>query len=140
MRKSGVLMAVSSLPSQHGIGDLGPEAFSFVDYLRDAKVHIWQILPFNRLGYGNSPYQTLSSIAGDEIFISLGFLAEEGYLDPGELSPFNQEAIAVDYEAVRRFKAAYFQKAFAHFQKNLLLSLQLLLQLLLLLQYHNFYP
>ena len=120
MRKNGVLMPLSSLPSSHGIGDLGPRAFSFVDYLHSANVHIWQILPFNRLGYGNSPYQTLSSIAGDEIFISLDYLAEEGYLDPEERLPlpFKQEAVAVDYEAVRRFKSVYFKQAFSQFQKN----------------------
>ena len=118
MRNNGVLAAISSLPSPHGIGDLGPGAFSFVDYLSEAGVNIWQILPFNRLGYGNSPYQTLSSIAGDEIFLSLDILAEDGYLKPADLTPFAPDATRVDYEAVRRFKAPYFKRAFSEFQTN----------------------
>lgn len=118
MKKNGVLMAISSLPSPYGIGDLGPSAFAFVDYLAETGVNIWQILPFNRLGYGNSPYQTFSSIAGDEIFISIDALVADGYLRANDVSPFAEDAIRVDYTAVRLFKMKYLRKAFSHFQEN----------------------
>ena len=116
MRKAGVLLAISSLPSHFGIGDFGPRAYSFVDYLAESKIKIWQILPFNRLGYGNSPYQAYSSIAGDEIFISIDLLVEDGYLLPGDVAHFHEKAESVFYEEVRRLKNQYFRKAFAHFQ------------------------
>jgi len=118
MRKAGVLMAISSLPSKFGIGDFGSAAFSFVDYLAEANIAIWQILPFNRLGYGNSPYQAYSSIAGDEIFISIGSLVEEGYLAPCDITHFKENATRVAYDEVRLFKMQYLRKAFAHFKEN----------------------
>jgi len=118
MRKTGILMAISSLPSSYGIGDLGPTAFSFVDYLVKAKIKIWQILPFNGLGYGNSPYQTLSSIAGDEIFISIDNLVEDGFLSLSDISYFKEEATQVAYDEVRLFKTKYLRKAFTHFVEN----------------------
>jgi len=120
MRKAGVLMAISSLSSKFGIGDFGPAAFSFVDYLSAANITIWQILPFNRLGYGNSPYQAYSSIAGDEIFISIENLVEEGYLSPCDITNFKEKATRVDYDEVRRFKIQYLRKAFGHFKENYL--------------------
>jgi len=118
MSKNGILMAISSLPSGYGIGDLGPGAYSFVDYLVETGVNIWQILPFNRLGYGNSPYQTASSIAGDEIYISIDNLVEDGYLALRETAHFDEDVTRVDYDAVRRFKEPYLRKAFAHFQED----------------------
>lgn len=118
MRKTGILMAISSLPSNFGIGDFGPSAFSFVDYLVDAKVKIWQILPFNRLGYGNSPYQAYSSVAGDEIFISIDHLVEDGYLSLEDVTTFNEETTRVDYDMVRLMKSNHYRKAFQHFQAN----------------------
>ena len=121
MRKAGILMAISSLPSSYGIGDFGPTAFSFVDYLVDANVSIWQILPFNRLGYGNSPYQAYSSIAGDEIFISIDNLVEDGYLSLRDVEHFQEESTSVDYDKVRLIKSQYFRKAFSNFKENYVL-------------------
>ena len=66
MRSSGILMALSSLPSDQGIGDLYESAYEFIDILKEANVKIWQLLPLNPVGYGNSPYQPYSSYAGDE--------------------------------------------------------------------------
>jgi len=118
MKQAGVLMAISSLPSRFGIGDFGPSAFSFVDYLAKAGIDIWQILPLNRLGYGNSPYQAYSSIAGDEIFISLDTLMEDGYLTPSDVAELYADATRVDYDAVRLYKTQCLRKAFAHFQAH----------------------
>lgn len=72
--------AVASLPGRHGIGDFGKESYNFVDLLKEAKAAIWQMLPLNPLGYGNSPYQPYSSCAGDELYINLDKLCEEGLL------------------------------------------------------------
>ena len=69
-RASGVLLHVTSLPSPHGIGDLGPAAFAWVDRLHDAGQSWWQALPLGPTGYGNSPYQTLSSFAGNVLLLS----------------------------------------------------------------------
>ena len=77
MRKAGILLAVSSLPSKHGIGDFGPSAFEWVELLSQSSVGIWQILPLNPLGYGNSPYQPYSSYAMDDLYISLEKLKKE---------------------------------------------------------------
>ncbi len=80
MREAGVLMPVSALPSRVGAGELGEAAFHFIELLKRNHVRIWQILPLNPVGYGNSPYQPYSSCAGDDIYISLDTLAEEGCL------------------------------------------------------------
>ena len=101
MRKAGVLMPVSALPSRIGAGELGESAFHFIELLKENHVKIWQILPLNPVGYGNSPYQPYSSCAGDELYISLDALADEGLLKehPKE---FQERATRVDYEAVRQ--------------------------------------
>ena len=67
MRKTGILMPVSSLPSRTGVGEMGAEAYHFLTLLKESGIKIWQILPMNPVGYGNSPYQPYSSFAGDEI-------------------------------------------------------------------------
>ena len=77
-RQAGILMPVASLPSNFGIGDFGPQAYAFADLMGEMGFGVWQILPLNPLGYGNSPYQPYSSCAGDDIYISLDTLAEEG--------------------------------------------------------------
>ena len=80
MRKSGILMHISSLPGPYGIGSMGKSAYAFVDFLREAGQAFWQILPLNPLGYGNSPYQPNSSYAMDDLYISLDLLAEKGLI------------------------------------------------------------
>ena len=81
-RASGVLLHVTSLPSRHGIGDLGPSARAWVDRLADAGQSWWQSLPLGPTGYGNSPYQPLSSFAGNELLVSPEDLIEDGLLCP----------------------------------------------------------
>ena len=82
MRKSGILMHVTSLPSPYGIGSMGKCAYEFVDFLCQAGQSYWQVLPLNPTGYGDSPYQAFSSYAGNHYLIDLDLLVEEGLLDP----------------------------------------------------------
>jgi 4-alpha-glucanotransferase len=79
-RMSGVLLHVTSLPSRGGVGDFGPAAYAFVDFLAAAKQRLWQVLPLNPPGYGSSPYSALSAFAGNPALISLEQLAEEGWI------------------------------------------------------------
>src|SRR5437773_98516 len=79
-RASGVLLHVTSLPSPYGIGDVGPAAVKWIDQLHDAGQSWWQALPLGPTGYGNSPYQSLSSFAGNGLLISPEWLIEDGLL------------------------------------------------------------
>lgn len=113
MRTAGILMPVASLPSDFGVGDFGKYSYDFIDMLERSGVSIWQILPLNPLGYGNSPYQPYSSFAGDEIYIDLCNLQERGLLS--EIKPYNKKWDKVDYEKVRAYKVAYLKKAYKEF-------------------------
>ena len=84
MRKSGVLLAVSSLPGEYGIGSFGHEAYDFVDFLVSAGQHYWQILPLGPTGYGDSPYQSFSTFAGNPYYIDLEKLIQLGLLTKSE--------------------------------------------------------
>ena len=84
-RASGILAHVTSLPSQHGIGDLGPAARQWIDRLHASGQSWWQALPLGPTGYGNSPYQSLSSFAANELLISPDDLIEDGLLQPGDV-------------------------------------------------------
>jgi 4-alpha-glucanotransferase len=115
-RASGVLVHITSLPSPYGIGDVGPTAFAMVDRLQAAGQSWWQALPLGPTGYGNSPYQCLSSFAGNGLTISPDCLIGEGLLrasdcDEGRSFPKN----AVDYELVIPFKHRLFEKAWTTF-------------------------
>lgn len=114
-RQAGILMPVASLPSNFGIGDFGPQAYAFADLMGEMGFGVWQILPLNPLGYGNSPYQPYSSYAGDSIYISLEKLAEDGLIT-SELKEFRKESTSIDYEEVRQFKEPYLKEAYAHFE------------------------
>lgn len=116
MRVAGVLLGVASLPSKYGIGDLGSEAYEFVDIMANMNVKVWQVLPLNPLGFGNSPYQPYSSFAGDELYISLERLVSDGLLAADELKSFNASKTTIDYIQVREFKAQLLAKAFANYQ------------------------
>ncbi len=117
MRESGILMPLSSLPSPYGIGELGAETLSFVENLNETGITIWQLLPLNPLGYGNSPYQPYSSCAGDEIYISLEELYRQGLIEklPEEFQAMEKR---VDYEKVRAFKEPYLREAYSRFEKT----------------------
>ena len=85
MRSSGILMHITSLPGPYGVGTMGKQAFAFVDFLKDAGQSCWQILPLTPTGYGNSPYQSCSTFAGNHYLIDLDALVEEGLLLQEEL-------------------------------------------------------
>ena len=116
-RLSGILMHPTSLPGEYGIGDLGPEAYRFVDFLREADQHLWQTLPLGPTGDTNCPYQCYSSFAGQPLLISPELLREDGLLTDGELEAkpeFPEEK--VDYELVKEYKDDLFHKAFQRFR------------------------
>ena len=85
MRASGILLHISSLPSPYGIGTLGKAAYDFADFLKAAGQKYWQILPIHPTSYGDSPYQSFSTCAGNPYFIDLDLLREDGLLEQEEL-------------------------------------------------------
>ncbi len=103
-RQSGILLHVTSLPSRYGIGDMGPAAFQWIDRLCDAGQTWWQVLPLGATGYGNSPYQPLSSFAGNWLLISPDVLVEDGLLRARDCEGRLFLADAVDFNAVTTFK------------------------------------
>src|SRR5215472_19290071 len=114
-RGAGVLLHVTSLPSPYGVGDVGPAAFSWIDRLHAAGQSWWQALPMGPTGYGNSPYQSLSSFAGNGLLISPDWLIEDGLLSVSDCkaSPFSPSA--VDYNTVIPFKHRLLEKAWNNF-------------------------
>ena len=118
-RSSGILLHPTSLPGRFGIGDLGPEAYGFVDFLAAAGQRIWQVLPLGPTGYGDSPYQLFSAFAGNPLLISLDQLAEEGLLSREELARAPEfPADGVDYGGVMRFKLPLLRVAYERFKTN----------------------
>ena len=115
-RQMGILLSISSLPSNYGIGDFGKEARQFIDTLENHKVTLWQLLPMNPMGYGHSPYQPYSSKAGEPLLISLDQLLEDGYIQSIEPKAFNKDEI--EYEAVESYKEAYYQEAYQTMKNN----------------------
>ena len=117
-RLSGILVHPTSLPGEYGIGDLGPEAYRFVDFLNSAGQHIWQTLPLGPTGETNCPYQCYSSFAGQPLLISPELLKEDGLLSEEDLRDkpdFPEEK--VDYDLVKEYKDTLFHKAFERFQE-----------------------
>jgi len=103
-RSSGLLLHISSLPARHGIGDLGPAAYEWIDHLARARQSWWQMLPLGPTGYADSPYQCLSAFAGNPNFISLDRLVEDGLLEANDLPAEDFPAKEVDYDRVTPLK------------------------------------
>jgi 4-alpha-glucanotransferase len=99
-RAAGILLHPTSLPSHGGVGDFGPAAYSFVDFLAAARQGIWQVLPLGPLGYGNSPYSATSAFAGNPILISLERLADQGWIDRKQVARLDAASGPVDYDRV----------------------------------------
>ena len=99
-RASGILVHPTSFASRGGIGDLGPAAYAFADFLAAAKQGVWQVLPLGPLGYGNSPYSSTSAFAGNPLLISLERLADRGWIERSQLAALPGGAEAVDYSTV----------------------------------------
>ena len=121
MRKSGILMHISSLPGAGGIGSLGKEAYAFADFLEASGMKLWQGLPMGPTGYGESPYQSFSVHAGNPMLISTEKLVADGLLtlDPGEeFVPTQDER--VEFDQVRENKEKLLRKAFHQSEKGLL--------------------
>lgn len=116
-RKSGLLLHISSLPSEWGIGDFGPEAYAFIDRLANNGFFYWQILPLGPCGPGNSPYQSYSSYAGDPLFISIDELMHCNLLCIDDLkdAPLFSKC-KVDYEKVSFWKSTILKKAWKNFE------------------------
>jgi 4-alpha-glucanotransferase len=114
-RASGLLLHVTSLPSPYGIGDLGSSAFSWIDHLHDAGQRWWQSLPLGPTGYGNSPYQPMSSFAGNAMLISPGSLILDGLLTAKDCD-FHFPPDVVDYDAVIPFKNRLLETAWTSFK------------------------
>src|SRR6516165_8931300 len=114
-RFSGILLHITSLPSPYGIGDMGPAAFEWLDRLQEAGQSWWQALPLVPTGYGNSPYQPLSSFAGNGLLISPDLLIADGLLHEsgGEEQSFSP---SIDYGAVIRFKHRLLNEVWGSFK------------------------
>jgi 4-alpha-glucanotransferase len=108
-------MHPTSLPGGHGVGDLGPSAFEFVEFLTQAKQTLWQMLPLGPTGYGDSPYQCFSAFAGNPLLISLESLVAEGWLDAGSLAGVEFPEGRTSYEAAQAFKFPLLAQAAAAF-------------------------
>src|ERR1700729_3443926 len=115
-RRSGILLHVTSLPGSHGIGDLGDSAHEFIEFLAGTGQKIWQVLPLNPTGYGDSPYQGFSAFAGNPLLIDLDAVREQGLLSRSEL-PQAPAAMAerIDYGWVIEFKLGALRLAGANF-------------------------
>jgi 4-alpha-glucanotransferase len=114
-RASGVLLHISSLPSYGGIGDFGPAAFQFADFLAAARQRIWQILPLSPTGYGNSPYSALSAFAGNPLFISLERLVAEGWIAGERLAGLPPAHGSADFDGAWAGKIPLLEEAAANF-------------------------
>ena len=116
-RESGILMHISSLPSPYGIGNIGGAAYKFIDFLKEAGQCQWQILPLTPTGYGNSPYQSNSTFAGNPYFIDPDQLVQQGLLLPEEVKQnWAETDTQVDYGRLYELRLPMLRKAFARAQ------------------------
>ena len=114
MRKSGILLHISSLPSPYGIGSFGKAAYDFVDQLKEAGQGYWQVLPMGPIGFGDSPYQSFSAFAGNPYFIDLDTLIDEGLLTKKECDAvdFGNDPKKVDYAKMYEERIPLLKKAY----------------------------
>ena len=118
MRESGILMHITSLPEKYGVGTMGKRAYAFVDFLNNAGQSYWQILPLNPTGYGDSPYQSCSTFAGNHYLIDLQTLVEEGLLIPEEVEniQWNWREDKTDYGLLYNNRLNVLRLAYGRFQ------------------------
>jgi len=114
-RSSGILLHPTSLPSRGGIGDFGPAAYEFVDWLAAARQRLWQVLPLGPPGYGNSPYSCTSAFAGNVLMISLERLADHGLVDRNQVAALPYADSRVDFERIRAHKIPLLRQAARNF-------------------------
>ncbi len=113
-RASGVLLHITSLPGPHGIGDFGPDAYHFVEWLVSAGQKVWQVLPMTPIGPGDSPYQSVSAFAGSPLMVALEPLVERGWLELAEVPRF--DATRIDFERITPWRMQRLRDAAAGFE------------------------
>ncbi len=120
-RGSGILLHITSLPSPYAVGDLGPWAYKFADFLAESKQSFWQILPLNPTDvmYGSSPYHTISAFASSPLLISPELMARDGFLEKAEIKPVSDRSKGqVDYDAAVAHKGKLFHLAYERFKER----------------------
>lgn len=119
-RAAGILLPIFSLPSKHGIGTFGREAYRFVDFLYNSKQTFWQVLPLGPTSFGDSPYQSFSAFAGNTYFIDLDLLVYEGLLKQDEIDSvvWNDKKGVVDYSVLYNKRKDVLFKAFERWEQN----------------------
>ena len=117
-RAFGILLHPTSLPSRGGVGDLGPEAYRFVDFLAAARQGLWQVLPLGPCGIGNSPYSATSAFAGNPLLVSLERLADRGWIGKDRLAALPDDEGNVDFEKVKAAKMPLLREAAANFLRG----------------------
>lgn len=118
MRKSGILLPVTSLPSPYGIGTMGKNAYQFIDFLSLSKQSYWQVLPLGPTSYKDSPYQTFSGFAGNPYLIDLDFLVADGLLENDEIKMYHDLPLKIDYGNLYSWRFLILRKAYQRFQKD----------------------
>jgi 4-alpha-glucanotransferase len=118
-RATGILLHPTSLPARGGIGDFGPAAYEFVDFLAAGKQSLWQVLPLGPLGFGNSPYSSTSAFAGNPLLISLERLAERGWIDRALIADLPSDVDPAEYASVFRRKMPLLAEAASTFARNM---------------------
>ena len=118
-RSAGILLSITSLPSPYGIGTIGKEARKFADFLKEAGQTIWQILPVGPTSYGDSPYQSFSTYAGNPYLIDLDTLCDEGLVTKEQLDSFDwgSNDAEVDYEKIYNSRFEVLRIAYENFKK-----------------------
>ena len=114
-RLAGVLLHITSLPSYGGIGDLGPAAYAFADFLQTAKQRLWQVLPLAPTGYGSSPYSALSAFAGNPLLISVEHLVKDGWIAPERIAGLPGREGPADFGAANELKLPLVEEAAGNF-------------------------
>ena len=119
-REAGILLPISALPSEYGIGGFDRTAYEFVDFLAQAGQRVWQILPLGPTGYGDSPYQSFSAFAGNPYFISIPRLCEDGLLTEDECRAADCTSSdgGVNYGALYEKRTRLLRKAFGRSQQS----------------------
>ena len=117
-RKSGILMPVSALPGKYGIGSFGVQSFKFIDFLVECGQRCWQVLPLNPTAYGDSPYQSPCSFAGNPYFIDIDLLVRDGLLAKDEAKAEETDAKRIDYGKLFETRIRLLKKAYARFKVN----------------------
>ena len=118
MRESGILMHITSLPSPYGVGTMGKKAYEFVDFLKKAGQHCWQLLPLTPTGYGDSPYQSCSTYAGNHYLIDLELLEQQGLLEKADFEQLDwgTDPELADFGKLYNNRLSVLRKAYSRFQ------------------------